>query len=84
MNCRFYGKNGMFGTLIEQHGNECGLITCSYAPCAMEISKETPDETTCPVVAKAASYTACLTGLTDADRAERWLVGGRLNRSIAR
>lgn len=53
MSCRFYGKNGMFGQLIDQGGNECGLIITSYSPCAMEMDGSAPDENTCSVVARA-------------------------------
>jgi hypothetical protein len=73
MSCRFYGKCGKFSSLVDQLGNECGLILHSYAPCAMEVCKEPIDESSCPVVAKAASYAAKVQDLSDADRAERWL-----------
>ena len=77
MSWRFYGRCAKFAAHrapIEQGGNECALILHSYAPCAMEVSGETPDEQTCPVIARAANYVGQLpTDLTVADRAERWL-----------
>jgi hypothetical protein len=53
--CRFYGMNGMHGRLVATRGNQCGLVTNSHAPCAMEIMGDTPNENTCPLVAKVAA-----------------------------
>jgi hypothetical protein len=63
MSCRYYGKNGMFGRLIHQGGNQCALIVDRYAPCQMEVPPrvpgleqeppEAPDETVCLIVARA-------------------------------
>lgn len=50
MPCRFYGKNGMFGTLVDSGGNQCGLWLTSHAPCFMEMENITPDEAKCPFV----------------------------------
>jgi hypothetical protein len=50
--CRFYGKNGMFHEhfgLVDQGGNQCGLILDSYSPCRMEILGDKPDLVRCPV-----------------------------------
>ncbi len=46
--CPFYGFNGMFGSLIDQEGNQCGLITDSYSPCRMEVNEKTPNWHECP------------------------------------
>ena len=38
MPCPFYGKHAVenMKVLASQGGNECGLVTSRYAPCAME------------------------------------------------
>ena len=42
MNCPFYGRyaallgSGNFPILIDSHGNQCALITSSFAPCIRE------------------------------------------------
>lgn len=46
--CPFYGFSGMFGTMIDQHGNQCALITGSYNPCQMEIQGQEPNWYKCP------------------------------------
>jgi hypothetical protein len=48
--CRFYGRNGMFGRLLESGGNECALIRHAYSPCRMLMRGETPDESCCDLV----------------------------------
>ena len=53
MSCRFYGKNGMYGRLLEQGGNECALIVSHFAPCVMERDGDRVDEARCPLVAHA-------------------------------
>lgn len=53
MNCPYYGKNGMFGVLIAQGGNQCALILKSYSPCAMEMDGAVPDAAVCPLAAGA-------------------------------
>lgn len=53
MNCPYYGKNGMFGKLLPQGGNECALIITSYSPCAMEMDGEEPEAARCPLAAGA-------------------------------
>lgn len=55
MSCRFYGKNGMFGELVEQHGNECGLVVTDYEACAFERDHpgDRADEARCPLVEQA-------------------------------
>lgn len=50
--CRFYGMNGMSGRLVATHGNQCGLVTNSHSPCAMEMLGDSPDENTCLLVAR--------------------------------
>jgi hypothetical protein len=45
--CPFYGKNGMFGRLIDQGGNQCGIIFRSYPPCQMEVAGLRPDFAAC-------------------------------------
>ena len=50
--CRFYGKNGMFGQLVDQGGNQCGLILDSYSPCQMEMSDEFPNLQACALAGK--------------------------------
>lgn len=47
MSCRFYGKNGMHGRLIDSGGNECALIGHAYSPCAMERDGQCIDEHAC-------------------------------------
>lgn len=58
--CRFYGKNGMFGMLIDQGGNQCALIIESYSPCAMEIQKGVYVEIFCPIVDQRAQLATAL------------------------
>ena len=53
--CRFYGMNGMFGALIPIGGNQCALIVTSHSPCRMEMERESPDETRCPLKAQLVS-----------------------------
>lgn len=74
--CRFYGRNGMFGRLIDSGGNECGLVRTSYSPCRMELKGGPVDEHVCPLVAQ-------LGGADAAQRATRQRnigaeIGGRL------
>lgn len=49
MSCRYYGKHwaGTDFGLVDSGGNQCAAITRAYAPCRMEISGVTPDETAC-------------------------------------
>ena len=47
MGCVYYGKNGMFGTLIPQGGNQCGMVINAHSPCAMEIQGLIPEWTNC-------------------------------------
>jgi len=49
-NCPFYGFNGMFGPMLDSGGNQCGLMSGSYSPCAMEMAGQKPDWPTCSVV----------------------------------
>ena len=53
--CPFYGKNGMFFEhfgLVDQGGNQCGLIFNAYSPCEMEIAGVRPDREKCVLVAR--------------------------------
>ena len=59
MNCPFYGRHmyiqGIRGQghpflLVEQKGNQCGLIVNSYSPCWMEQNGEPIDWKACPLV----------------------------------
>lgn len=59
-NCPFYGRHmfleGVRGIakspflLIDQHGNQCGLIVSGYAPCWMEVNQQPVDWRECPFV----------------------------------
>jgi hypothetical protein len=60
LGCPFYGKNGMFGTLIDQGGNQCGLILDSYSPCGMEIAGDIPDGRLCALPARARQIAALI------------------------
>ena len=79
--CRFYGKNGMFGQLVEQGGNECGLIVSSYSPCRMLMAGRRVDETCCPLVKQVAALAARFPAvdLSDAELAAKLVIhSGRL------
>ena len=43
--CPFYGfyMHPVMSLMVSQGGNQCALITDSYAPCRMEVSDQTPD-----------------------------------------
>jgi hypothetical protein len=49
MPCPFYGKHAipLMRALIDQHGNQCALITGAYAPCRMELAGASPDLEKC-------------------------------------
>lgn len=52
MRCPFYGYYfaldlGPGGKLVEQHGNQCALITIRYSPCRMEMQDKEPDLKEC-------------------------------------
>jgi hypothetical protein len=60
VNCPFYGR-ALFVSqtprgsdppfvLFDQHGNQCGLVVTSYAPCRMEIEHQEPDWKSCFLV----------------------------------
>lgn len=54
-NCPFYGSHyvalGSGSTppfrLLNSGGNQCGLVTTSYAPCTYEVNRLMPDWRTC-------------------------------------
>jgi len=50
--CPFYGRHLAFASvapcLVDQHGNQCALITSAYAPCAMEVAGEPSNWERCP------------------------------------
>lgn len=50
MSCPFYGKNGMFGRLLDNGGIDCALIITSYSPCTMLLEGRVPNAELCPVV----------------------------------
>lgn len=68
MSCPFYGKNGMFGRLLDSGGNQCALIVTSYAPCVMQMDGEEPDGKTCTVVARARQIHGLVECAKHADR----------------
>ena len=70
MRCRFYGHNGMYGALIESHGNECALVRASYSPCVREQRGQAIDEETCQLV----EIVADLFPRSDVTRPERALL----------
>jgi hypothetical protein len=41
--CHFYGRHmASVGVMVESGGNECALITSSFAPCSMELNHAEP------------------------------------------
>ena len=48
-NCPFYGfyMQSAMGVMLDQSGNQCALITDSYSPCRMEVSRQNPDWKSC-------------------------------------
>lgn len=47
--CPFYGRHAAptMRLLVEQYGNQCALVTSSYAPCAMEMAGQLPELARC-------------------------------------
>lgn len=80
MSCRFYGFNGMFGTLMPTGGNQCALIRTSHSPCPRKMAGEPVEERDCPVVHEVALCTAPgdYEGWADPDVAEALVRARRL------
>ncbi|MGH6629862.1 MAG: hypothetical protein ACREB3_09035, partial [Burkholderiales bacterium] len=49
MKCKYYGFHAVpkHRLIVSQGGNQCALVTESYAPCYMEISGQAPDLDLC-------------------------------------
>jgi len=49
--CPFYGFSRISAEsfMLDQAGNQCGLLTDEFFPCQMELAGQTPDWETCPL-----------------------------------
>ena len=45
--CPFYGFYMGPNVLLDQEGNQCALISTSYAPCYMDLQEESPNWDKC-------------------------------------
>ena len=49
MPCPYFGRHASreFRVLIQQHGNQCALITERYAPCYFDVDGQQPNLEAC-------------------------------------